>query len=254
VTDLASDFYSGLVADLYEPLAGSLADPEQFVRFVTKWGTPALELACGAGHPMLDLVQRGHDVWGIDSSQDMLDLCAGKARDLGVTDKLRGRLHRQLMQQLDLPQGFAACYIAGASFCLIDRLEDAQQTLRRVYAHLTPNGAFLLSVFRPVLEPQPGAETSTLRDDHSRISVQSIAQTADRDEQMVVTRLRYRLLERDGAAQTVERDWKVRWYQLSQLRTMLNEAGFEVGSAYDFDGKQASDECCDFSVVARKRA
>ncbi len=53
MSENASDFYSGLVAQLYEPLAGNLADPEPFLKFVSKAGTPALELACGAGRPML---------------------------------------------------------------------------------------------------------------------------------------------------------------------------------------------------------
>ncbi len=100
MSDVASDFYSGLVAQLYEPLAGSLVDPEVFLRFVRKAGTPSLELACGAGHPMLDMLAQGCDLWGIDSSKDMLDQCREKAKDRG----LRVNVELQLMQALGLEQ------------------------------------------------------------------------------------------------------------------------------------------------------
>ena len=51
--DDPSQFYTGLVAELYEPLASHLPAIEPIRRFVTRYGGPSLELACGAGHPML---------------------------------------------------------------------------------------------------------------------------------------------------------------------------------------------------------
>ncbi len=246
--DRPSDFYSGLVAQLYEPLAGSLADPDQYVRFVTKSGTPALELACGAGHPMLDLVSQGLETWGIDSSQDMLDQCQAKADQAG----LQVNVQRQLMQALNLDQQFACCYIAGASFCLMDRLDDASETLNRVYQHLQPKGAFMLSVFRPKLAPQPGPETTKVRDDGAQISVQSVNQKTVDSEQLVITRLRYSVQQAGVIQQSVEKDWTLRWYKQQQLASMLEAVGFLVGTAYDFDGSKSEANSCNFSIVARK--
>ncbi|NOX51053.1 MAG: class I SAM-dependent methyltransferase [Gammaproteobacteria bacterium] len=248
--DVASDFYSCLVAQLYEPLAGSLVDPELFLRFVRKAGTPSLELACGAGHPMLDLVAQGCDVWGIDSSKDMLDQCREKAKARG----LQVNVELQLMQELELEQQFQSCFIAGASFCLMDMLDDAQETLRRVHKHLTPTGTFLLSVFRPPLETQPGVETSKTREDGSVISVQSLAQEEFDKQQLTVTRLRY-CIRRGGQIEAqVERDWKTRWYECRQLCSMLEKAGFVVESTYNFDGKKSEPQSCNFSAIARKPA
>jgi SAM-dependent methyltransferase len=246
--DNPSDFYTGLVAQLYEPLAGSPADLEPILRFVKKSGSPTLELACGTGHPMLDLIERGHDVWGIDSSKEMLDLCREKAKNRG----LHVQVERQLMQELNLEQHFQSCFIAGASFCLIDKLEDAQETLRRVYQHLVPGGTFLLSVFRPTMASQPSAERSKTREDGSTISVQSVAQEDLTEEQIIVTRLCYRVRQAAHVVQRVERDWRIRWYDQNQLSLMLEQVGFVIGSRYDFDGKISGPQNCNFSVVARK--
>ena len=250
MSDDASDFYSGLVAQLYEPLAGSLADPELFLKFVSKAGTPALEFACGASHPMLDLIAQGYDVWGIDSSKDMLDQCHEKAKTRG----LQVSVQLQLMQELELEQQFQSGYIAGASFCLMDKLDDAQETVRRVYKHLAPTGTFLLSVFRPKVESQPSVERSKTRDDGSIISVQSVAQEEFTAQQLVVTRLRYSIRHGEQVHQQVERDWKIRWYEHNQLCFVLENTGFVVESTVDFNGEKSESDSCNFSIVAKKPA
>ena len=83
-TDDPSQFYSGLIADLYEPLAGELASADVYIPFLDQSGSPALELACGSGVPLLDLVERGYDVDGLDASQDMLDRCHAAAGERGL--------------------------------------------------------------------------------------------------------------------------------------------------------------------------
>ena len=122
---------------------------------------------------MLELISRGLEVQGIDSSADMLELCRRKAADRGLSVTV----HCQLMQALELPDQFACCYLAGASFSLLDQLSDAQTTLERVFAHLLPGGAFLLSVFRPELTClNPAQRRVRTADDGSQISVQSVSQ------------------------------------------------------------------------------
>jgi len=77
-------FYTGLIAELYEPLAGGITDSTRFIEFVRRHGQPALELCCGTGLPLLDLVAAGLDVDGLDSSPDMLALCQQKAQRQGL--------------------------------------------------------------------------------------------------------------------------------------------------------------------------
>jgi SAM-dependent methyltransferase len=77
--DAPSQFYTGLVADLYEPLLSSPARADDYVPFLDRSGTPALELACGSGLPLVELVARGYEVHGLDASQEMLDRCRARA-------------------------------------------------------------------------------------------------------------------------------------------------------------------------------
>lgn len=68
----AADFYTGLVAELYEPLRGSVPEPGAYIDLVRGFGEPALELGCGGGDPSVALRLAGLDVEGIDSSIDIL--------------------------------------------------------------------------------------------------------------------------------------------------------------------------------------
>ena len=51
----AADFYTGLVAELYEPLRGSVPEPGAYIDLVRRFGEPALELGCGGGDPLVAL-------------------------------------------------------------------------------------------------------------------------------------------------------------------------------------------------------
>ncbi len=243
----SSQFYTGLVAKLYEPLAGDLASSEPIKRFVRKYGTPALELACGGGHPMLDLLADGLEVHGIDSSQDMLDLCRQKAIERELDEPT---IACQLMQELSLPHRYACCYLAGASFCLMEDLVDARSTLAAVHEHLMPGGAFLVSLFRPEIVPQPSSKKEKTVADGTTITVRSIAQSECESAQTVTTTLRY-THERDGEElEAVERDWLTRWYSVAEMQGILRDAGFEIHRCMDFGGEPVNDDATNFTVIA----
>ena len=138
--DTPAQFYTGLVADLYEPLASNHARAEDYVAFLEHSGTPALELACGSGLPLVELVERGYEVEGLDASQDMLDRCYARAadRDVDVT------LHLAEMQSFSLSRRYQSIFLAGASFTLLATDEDAASALTRIYAHLEAGGSALI--------------------------------------------------------------------------------------------------------------
>ncbi|MBB5780519.1 class I SAM-dependent methyltransferase [Nonomuraea jabiensis] len=102
---LPADFYTGIVAELYGPLKSVAQAPEPYAVFVREAGSPALELGCGDGDPLLDLRWRGLDVEGVDSSADMLQRCRRRARKQGVDVVV----HHQRMEALDLVNDLFSC-------------------------------------------------------------------------------------------------------------------------------------------------
>ncbi|MEM7219533.1 MAG: class I SAM-dependent methyltransferase [Pseudomonadota bacterium] len=243
----SSQFYTGLVAELYEPLAGDLASAEPIKRFVTKYGTPALELACGGGHPMLALLADGLEVHGIDSSQDMLDLCLRKAAAQNIDEPT---VVRQRMQELSLPHRYACCYLAGASFCLMENIDDARAALSAVHEHLHPGGAFLVSLFRPEIVPQPSPAKERTADDGATIAVQLIAQQEHKDSQTIATTLRYTRERKEKELEVVDRVWRTRWYTVAEMHGLLGATGFEIHRCTTYEGAPVEDHATNFTVIA----
>lgn len=243
--DLApSDFYTGLVAELYGRLRSSAADPAPYAKFVSKVGEPALELGCGDGEPLLDLIAQGLQVHGLDSSLDMLDRCrnAATARGLDV------ELHHGTFEAMDLGLKFKAIYLAGATFNLLPNDEAVQQALRRIAAHLSPGGKALIPLFIPSADVigAVGRRTEHVEDDGTVLSVTVMSVVRDEDDQLQTIALRYES-ESDGDVISVERDWLLHWIEQSHFASMAHEAGLVVERVMAADGSPADADDSTFS-------
>jgi SAM-dependent methyltransferase len=220
-----SQFYTGLVADLYEPLASAHARADDYVPFLERSGTPALELACGSGLPLVELVERGYDVHGLDSSQDMLDRCHARAAARGV----EVTLHRAEMQSFSLPRRYRSIFLAGASFTLLTTDADAAHALERIHAHLEPDGSVLIPLEiedLTAIRKDLGRvrEVATATGDRLRFAMVDV-ETSD-DGRTVCRRLRYERIPVKGEPERLERDWKRRSWSQPQFRELLLSAGF----------------------------
>jgi SAM-dependent methyltransferase len=214
----ASEFYTGLVADMYDALVSYRAPVAFYAELIRKGGEPALELGCGTGHPLLDLVEQGLSVHGLDSSADMLVKCAAKAKARG----LRVRLHQQEMQSFTLPTRYRTIFLAGASFMLLSEAGDSEHTLQRIYDHLEPGGKVIIPLYVPL------------------------------SRQLRVSTLRYQLIEQRATVEEVERPWLLRWYSQEEFRCLLRRAGFKTDAIVGEDGKPVTENAASFVFVASR--
>ncbi len=249
--DAPSRFYRGLVAELYEPLASERARADDYIPFLDHSGTPALELACGSGLPLVELVERGYEVEGLDASQDMLDRCCARAaeRNLEVT------LHLAEMQSFSLARRYRSIFLAGASFTLLTTDEDGASALDRVYAHLEPGGSVLIPLEIPSVEAIRGSlgllrEATTETGDHLRVAMVALDLSAD--GRTLCRRLRFERIPAGGETEVVERDWRTRWWSQGQFREMLLSARFEDVSFLTPEGARANPDASIFVAQARR--
>src|SRR5262249_48734289 len=140
---------------MYDALVSYRAPTAFYADLIRKGGEPALEIGCGTGHPLLDLVELELDVEGLDSSRDMLAGCEAKA----AARALRARLHQQEMQSFALPTRYRTIFFAGASFMLLPDVEDAERTLERIHCHLRPGGQAVIPLYVPPLLPEAQCAT-----------------------------------------------------------------------------------------------
>jgi SAM-dependent methyltransferase len=223
----ASQFYTGLVAELYGPLRSEVPDPELYARFVERSGEPALELGCGTGDPILALRQRGLDVDGVDSSADMLAICRARAEAQGVTVDL----YEQAMEALALPRRYRSIYLAGPTFNLLADDDTALAALEGIASHLERDepAAALVPLFIP--EPTPDQSIGVMREhvtEDGRLQrVGAISEIRDENARTQTTVLRYESIE-NGVSEVLERPWQLHWHTQEGFAALVTAAGLTV--------------------------
>ena len=242
-----ADFYTGIVAELYRPLRSTSPDPEAYARFLERHGEPALELGCGDGDPLLDLRRRGRDVEGVDSSADMLARCRRAAAQAGLDVVL----HHQRMEELDLPRRYRSIYLAGPTFTLLPDDDAALRALRRIRAHLAPDGAALVPLFVPV--PTPGHALGQVREaraeDGARLRFSVVSEERDEGSRTQRSLLRY---ERHTATDStvVDRTWTLHWHTPTGFRDLATAAGLRT-ALVGATGRPVEDTASSFTALLR---
>jgi len=242
----SSDFYTGIVAELYRHLRSETFDPEPYARFVERSGEPALELGCGDGDPLLDLRARGLAVEGLDSSLDMLERCRAAAteRDLDVT------LHHATFEEMRLDRQYRSIYLAGATFNLLPDDETAQAALGRIATYLRPDGSALIPLFVPQspADSDIGKVREHVTDDGIVMRVTVVDIVRDEAARDQTTELRYELVSGKDH-QIVNRSWKLHWFEQEQFTTMVAGAGLATRSVRQANGSPATSHDTAFTFV-----
>lgn len=237
-------FYTGIVAELFEPLRSVAPDPDPYARFIEVSGQPALELGCGTGDPLLALRRRGIDVEGVDSSADMLDRCQRRAAEEG----LEVVVHHQRMESLDLPGRYRTIFLAGPTFNLLPDDALASRALRRIRSHLDEGGSALVPLFVP--QPTPKEKLGQVREaeesDGSMIRVSAVAEVRNHGDRCQETLLRYERITGDTST-IVDRPWILHWYSQDQFRELAASAGLATVMVLDAAGGLADDEAQEFA-------
>lgn len=110
--------YKGLMAEAWDVLRGDTSnrsDRPLYLAWIQEYGQLALDVGCGTGRLLLEYLQHGIDIDGVDNSPEMLALCRRKAAHLG----LQPTLHEQVMEALDLPREYRTILIPSSSLQLI---------------------------------------------------------------------------------------------------------------------------------------
>ena len=228
-----SNFYTGLVAELYEPLAGGISDSDRFIEFVEKHGEPALEICCGTGLPMLDLLEAGLDVEGIDASKDMLEICEANATKRGISVTL----HHAKMQNFKMLKRFRSIYIANGSITLLPSDDDLRQTFSAILNCLDPSGVVLFDLDVPKVDnlrrhigkfKETQSEGSLIRVGMTRVDWRE-------DDSELIMKLRYERISESGEVESVERDWFRKVWSVDRFCELLVDSGFHISGVESLD-------------------
>ena len=105
---------------------------EFWSKCIEEAGEPALELGSGTGRILVPLLERGHKVVGIDTSEDMLEMCITRCKE----KSLRAELHEQSMLDFRLRRCFSIMFLDSGGLGLFTADKDINALFNRVFVRI----------------------------------------------------------------------------------------------------------------------
>lgn len=249
--------YKGLMAEAWDILRGDTsqwADRFFYLDLIKQYGEPVLDVGCGTGRLLLDYLQQGIDVEGVDNSPEMLAICRRKAESLGLTPTLS----HQFMEELSIPKQFKVILIPSSSIQLIIEQALAQKAIRNLYDHLLPGGiiaASIMNLWNPGDERYSEWE-KTASDPHNGWQYRRVAKSwFDPETECESTEDLYQLIV-DGQVVKEElhqRSPATRSYTQNQAMQLFESVGFQQINLYhEFTIEPVMPTDSLFTVVAQK--
>ena len=207
-------------------------DVGYYAGICVRQGGRALELGCGNGRILLDLLARGVDAIGVDSSAAMIKELARKAAARG----LPAPVCRMDIRALAVRPGFATILCPYSLITYVTEDDDIDRLMAACRELLTPGGVFVVDAFVP--GPATAGAGFTL--DYRRPFGAGVLARWKRIVPLSPHRnrieRRYRVLGADGELQDeIEIAEEIRPFAPDALRERLGAAGFAIDdTAWDY--------------------
>ena len=249
--------YHGMLAEFWDLFRGDTSTWEDrlfYLDVVKKYGQPVLDVGCGTGRILLDFMQQGIDIEGVDNSPEMLELCRQKGEKLN----LKPTVYQQEMTELALSRQYQAILVPSSTFQLLLDATLPPIAMNRFYEHLLPGGVLAMPFMtlwkegdpleseftREVVRPEDGA--TVRRWQHARF---------DPETELEHTIDRYEII-REGnvfASEEHRQSPATRSYTQEQAMTLYQNTGFkdiQVFSEFTFEPVKLTDTV--FSIIGVK--
>jgi SAM-dependent methyltransferase len=227
------------IARLYDPWSASVVEDVSFyVDEALAAGGEVVELGVGTGRIAIPTALAGVHVIGIDSSAEMLAVCAERAREAGVDDRLDLRVGDLRRPPVDERVPLVTC-----PFRAFLHLRDDVERLEALGAArelLVPGGRLVFDVFTPSREDVDETHGRWLEREPG------IDERADWDlaEQTLT------LSVRGLAGESTMTLW---WIEPERWHSLLADAGFEVLACYGWFDRRPYAGGEDSVWIARRR-
>ena len=134
-------WHFGLMAEYWALFKREAPELPGLLALVARFGQPVLDLGCGSGRVLTQLLKHGVDADGVDVSEDMLAHARAAAEQAGYAPSLLV----QTMSDLAPPRRYQTILIVDSFGLGGDRGLDLA-ILRQCYAALLPGGALVLNI------------------------------------------------------------------------------------------------------------
>jgi SAM-dependent methyltransferase len=215
-----------------------------FVEAAQASGGPVLEAGCGTGRVLIPTARAGINIFGIDLSPYMLDICERRVEQEPIEVQNRVQIDLADMRDFDLGQTFKLIMIPFRPFQHLIEVEDQIACLRCIQRHLADDGRFILDLFNPSLTflgreitgEEIGDEPEFTMPDGRRVLRRNRVVKRDVFKQYQDVELIYYVTHPDGHTERSVHAFPMRYLFRYEVEHLLARCGFEVETLYaDYD-------------------
>ena len=215
-------FYDGLMKDAdYERRCEYLL---QLLKRHNHEAGITLDLACGTGSLTRLLAEKGIDVYGVDSSEDMLSEAMQRAYEKGLNILYL----KQKMQSLDLYGTINTCICTLDSINHLTDIDDVKKTFDRVGLFMDDDGLFVFDVNTLYKHRKILCDNTFVFENDE---VFCVWQNSLEENDTVNITVDFFEEEEEVYYRSAE-NFSERAYSDSQIRELLSNAGFSVEAVY----------------------
>lgn len=232
-------------------------DIQLYAELAEEYGGPIIDIGCGTGRVMMPLARAGYEVHGIDNEKAMLDRAETYRTQLKLDPK-NMILHYGDVLTYQLDKKFPLVLVPYNGMMHFHSQEAQLAVLQKLREWVDDDGLVVLDlpnageVFASQDTAAMTLERTFLEPETGHIVMQQSVSFLDRVSQLFKVTWIYDEITSDGTVKRTFAPLMLYYYFYSEMRLLLEKAGFEVEAVYgDVDYAPFEDGCERMVIFAK---
>jgi ubiquinone/menaquinone biosynthesis C-methylase UbiE len=247
--------YSKTISRFYDTVYDSLRTPidrQFYLEQIANANGPVLEIGVGTGRIFVEALNRGADIYGIDISENMLEVLHEK-----IPASEHHRVSQADMTDFNLGKKFKLIIVPFRIFQHVLSVEDQLSALECIKNHLDDDGRLVFDVFIPNFKrlSEPIKNILEFSGEYAPGQVvERYLDTKDHDHLNQILYITFTFKWKDDGKEMCEKDkFPLRYYFKYELEHLISRVGLNLSNVYgDFKKGELSNLSNDFIVVCTK--
>jgi SAM-dependent methyltransferase len=247
-------FYNAIIRYYDAENSGKRDDVNLYLELAQKYDESIFEFGCGTGRVMIPLAEQGYNVHGVDNEKAMLDI-AERVRSASPILTKNMTLHHGDVLTYDLEKKFKLVLVSYNGLMHFHEQETQVKLLQRLRAWTADDGLLVLDlpnageIFATQETDSVMYERSFLEPETGHMVMQQSVSYLDRVTQLLRVTWIYDEITADGTVKRTVAPHVLYYYFYSELKLLLEKAGFKVKSVYGDTEYGPYEDGCERMVV-----